>query len=120
MGIVWVCLVCCGLWGAKGEGQALRGPYFGQATPGDTPVVFAPGVISLNGRYENACSFSSDGKVFLFSTHIPKGTSDIMVSRIYKGKWTAPKKVDFSKGKHPGEMEAFFSPDDKTVPITMN
>ncbi|MFC1761912.1 hypothetical protein ACFL6U_07500 [Planctomycetota bacterium] len=36
-------------------------PYFGQASPGITPKVFAPDVISLTSRYEQNIAFSPDG-----------------------------------------------------------
>jgi len=32
--------------------------YFGQTPPGDTPVVFAPGVISLEDRFEQFLLYS--------------------------------------------------------------
>lgn len=35
-------------------------PYFGQKPPGLTAEIFAPGVISINGRYEHSISFSPD------------------------------------------------------------
>ncbi len=38
----------------------IENPYFGQETPGLTPKLFAPGVISLNGRNEYGISFFSD------------------------------------------------------------
>jgi hypothetical protein len=35
----------------------LHGDYLGQTPPGDTPVVFAPGIISKNGLEHSAAFF---------------------------------------------------------------
>jgi hypothetical protein len=40
--------------------------YFGQTPPGDTAVVFAPGVISRTDRYETGITFSPDGNEVYF------------------------------------------------------
>lgn len=37
-----------------------HGPYFGQASPGPIPRVFAPGIVSLPDRYEYSIAFSPD------------------------------------------------------------
>jgi hypothetical protein len=42
------------------------GLYFGQTAPADTPVVFAPGVISKEYRYEQFLTFSPDGTGLTF------------------------------------------------------
>lgn len=40
----------------------LKGDYFGQAPPGETPVVFAPGIISVDSTIEHGSpTFSQDG-----------------------------------------------------------
>jgi len=36
--------------------------YFGQIPPGDSAEIFAPGIVSVNGRYEYGVSFSPDLK----------------------------------------------------------
>ena len=41
--------------------SAATGPYFGQSPPGTTPVVFAPGILSLTSRFEIGLGFSPDG-----------------------------------------------------------
>jgi len=42
-------------WGGfvqRSDFPILKGPYLGQKPPGMTPEIFAPGIISLEGRYE--------------------------------------------------------------------
>ena len=41
--------------------------YLGQNPPGNIPQIFAPGVISLNNRFETYPTFSPDGKEMFFS-----------------------------------------------------
>ena len=43
-----------------GEIEKLTGPYFGQKPPGPEAEVFAPGLVSVEGRYEFAISFAPD------------------------------------------------------------
>ena len=40
--------------------------YFGQKPPGLTPELFAPGLVSVNGRFESTISFSPDLKELYF------------------------------------------------------
>ena len=83
------------------EWPVLRGPYLGQPAPGDTPRVFAPGLVSLPGSGDYACTWSPDGREF----HFTRSRSDaggrwqgIMTSHLGKGGWTAPVPADFSAG----------------------
>ncbi len=91
------------------------GPYLGQTLPDDHPVVFAPGLVSVEGRYEYACSFSPDGRTFLFSTAYPQGGSKLMITRMKGRRWTSPREINLSGGIHKGEMEAFFTPDGSRI-----
>ena len=63
-GIIFVSLHL--LWGCAGEpasnvSDVLAGPFLNQPFPGDTAVIFAPGLVSLEGRYEYGMSFSPEG-----------------------------------------------------------
>jgi len=80
----------------------LRGQWFGQKEPGLTPEIFAPDLISVEGRYEFAVSFSPDLKEMYFTVlDVIDGKQDkpsIFYSQIEDQKWTRPKKADFTKG----------------------
>lgn len=41
--------------------------YFGQTPPEKTPIIFAPGIICLDNRFEARGAFSPDGKSFYFT-----------------------------------------------------
>jgi len=40
--------------------------YFGQTYPNDTPVIFAPDIVSIKGRFEHGISFAPDAQEFVF------------------------------------------------------
>ncbi|MGD8787175.1 MAG: hypothetical protein PVJ60_07110, partial [Phycisphaerales bacterium] len=57
--LITILLLEIGLTGLQAQTDSID--YFGQTPPEDTPVVFAPGIISLSGRCEYATVFSPDG-----------------------------------------------------------
>ena len=87
----------------------LAGKYFGQKGPVGKAELFAPGLISLEGRYEFAPSFSPNGDELLFTVGVPEKPVCVLYTRIVEGTWTKPKLVSLSKGLKKEEMEAFFS-----------
>jgi len=76
--------------------------YFGQPTPGDSGVVFAPGRISLPGRNEPCITFSPDGKTLAFYIGEYPNTQ-ILTSEFKNGKWNSPVAAPFSAGRSTGE-----------------
>jgi hypothetical protein len=89
---------------------ALKGPYFGQPEPGQQAQRFAPGLVSLPGRYEFALNFSPSGQELLFTQQVSTQLVSVFHSRLRSGVWTRPKPVQLSEGAKGEEMEAFFSP----------
>jgi hypothetical protein len=80
--------------------------YLGQTPPDDIPIVFASGVVSLNGRTENKITFSPDGKMCFFSV---LGGSTFYVE-CKNGVWTSPVAENSKFGGEPS-----FSRDGKRV-----
>lgn len=89
--------------------------YFGQHTPSLIPEIFAPGVVSIEGRYEHGISFSPDLKEVYFGANYEDHDPSIYFSKLEDGKWTTPKIVDFTKGKKVGEMHPFVSPNGERI-----
>lgn len=96
------------------ESTVLKGDYLGQTPPGDTPVVFARGIISDNYQQHGVPSFSPDGNVVFWQTNQwPANdsgkwiTSSMMMRRI-GDRWTAPEISPYSS-------MPFFSPDGKRI-----
>jgi Tol biopolymer transport system component len=88
----------------------IEGSYFGQNPPGMTAEIFAPGIVSVNGRYEYALSFSPDLDEMYFSGEKVDDVQRAYFSKLKDGKWTLPKKADFTNGKKMNEFEAFVNP----------
>ncbi len=66
--------------------------YLGQTPPGDEPVVFAPGIVSVADKNSHAVQFSRDGRLLIFSRY-PDRTSFVMI-RTTSG-WSAPEPTSF-------------------------
>ncbi len=103
---------------SKSNFPILRGKYFGQNPPELIPEIFAPGIVSVNGRYEYAVSFSPDLDEIYFSAEIKGQNSSVYFSKLEDKKWTFPKKANFTKGEKKAEMEAFVSPDGRKIYFT--
>ena len=92
--------------------------YLGQKPPGLIPEVFAPGVVSINGRFEGTISFSTDLKELYFAAKHENEASQIYFSKLINGTWTPIMKANLTKGNKKEEMHPFVSPDDKRVYFT--
>jgi len=87
--------------------------YLGQTPPGDVPIMFAPGIISVDSTVEHAYpSFSPDGNMVFWQSnlrHKEKETEIFLkVMRRVDGQWTEPEISPY------GGMPAF-SPDGKQL-----
>lgn len=96
----------------------LENRYFGQKPPGMTPEVFAPGIVSIDGRFEGTVSFSPDLTEIYFAADNKDGETSIYFSKLEDDKWTPIKKVSFTNGKKKEEMHPFVSPDGKRIYFT--
>ncbi|MFC1565038.1 hypothetical protein ACFL6G_08890 [candidate division KSB1 bacterium] len=81
------------------------GNYFGQESPGDTPELFSPGVISTRYHEHSSPCFSSDLKEMFYTLSCDHGHV-IMHTRMEDGKWTSPEAASFS-GKYSDDKARF-------------
>ena len=94
--------------------------YLGQFTPGTIPQVFAPGVISLNNRFETYPTFSPDGKEMFFTVvNAAWTTGKILHTREVNGIWTAVDTAVFSDNNYIN-WESCLSPDGNRQFFTSN
>jgi Tol biopolymer transport system component len=94
--------------------------YMHQAPPGETPEVFAPGIISLENRLETYPAFSPDGRTMFFSVVNAAWTEGrILCTRLDNGAWTRPEAASFSDGRHI-DWESSISPDGKRMFFASN
>ena len=93
----------------------LRGAYFGQALPGETPVPFAAEILGSVSPWVEATAFSPDGSQFFLAV----GSADYSSAKLYYSKvvndiWSpfvaAPFAADFTYANEP-----VFSSDGSTV-----
>ena len=71
--------------------------YLGQEPPGLTAKCFAPGLISLDDRYEHTIVFSPDGNECYFTVSTPNWSSAwIMMTTLDNGTWSPQEKAPFS------------------------
>ncbi|MCP4726962.1 MAG: hypothetical protein GY863_18115, partial [bacterium] len=77
---------------------ALTGEYFGQVPPGSTPVVFAPGIISVPDHFEHSAAVFSPDKGEVFWAAKPNGQSyfKFYYMKMEGGIWTDPAVAPFS------------------------
>ncbi len=93
------------------EARALRGPYLGQPLPGETPVPFAPGVVST-GFGERDLTMTPDGREIYWG--VVGGSyawNTILVSRLMDGHWTEPEVASCCRDLRYGDLEPHVTPD---------
>ena len=88
---------------------SIENQYLGQKRPGLTAEIFAPGIISLKGRYEHSVSFSPDLDEIYYTASKKDEETSIYYSKFKNKKWSTPQKANFTKGKKKEEMESFMN-----------
>ncbi|MFA6127737.1 MAG: putative Ig domain-containing protein [Bacteroidales bacterium] len=79
--------------------------YLGQTPPGDSAVVFAPGIVTLPNRNVPCISFSPDGKsaVFYVAFWPNPGSPYTMIAEYINDRWSTPAPASFTANKTTGE-----------------
>jgi Tol biopolymer transport system component len=78
--------------------------YLGQTPPGDSAVIFAPGIISLTNRLEGKIAFSPDGNECYFTVWGENFSScKIYCTKRLNNAWTEQVEASFSIGQYCGE-----------------
>jgi Tol biopolymer transport system component len=75
------------------EFPALKGDYFGQTPPGNSPKIFAPGIVT--GYVHGTVAISPKGDEIYWVVNQP--TERIVYSKFENGIWTKPALTDFVK-----------------------
>lgn len=100
----------------------LEGPWLGQTPPGLTAQLFAPDIISINGRYEFGVSFSPDLTEVYFTAFEEQENVDssprIMYSKIENAQWTQPQAANFTGGRMSYELVPHVSLNDNRIYFT--
>ncbi|MBI5021694.1 MAG: putative Ig domain-containing protein [Ignavibacteriales bacterium] len=91
------------------QGVTTDSLYWEQTPPGDSAIVFAPGIISLSNRRETKIVFSPGGLECLISVG-ENNQFKILYSNRYSGHWLEPAPASFIPFNH-SPIEPFFTPD---------
>ena len=97
------------------EFPILEGPYLGQKPPGLVPEVFAPGIVSIDERYDGAVSFSPELNEIYFGANNEDQKTHIYFSKLEGNRWTPIKRTDFTNGEKEEEIHPFVAPDGKRI-----
>lgn len=113
--LLWFCIAATHAQNTK-TFPVLKGDYLGQTPPGNIPVIFAPGIISVDSTVEHGYpSISPDGNTIFWQSnlrHKEKETEIFhKVMRRVNGQWTEPENSPY------GGMPAF-SPNGKKIIFT--
>lgn len=125
--LVTVILVLSGVAQCQNSAKELSaslstvGPYFDQEPPGDSPELFAPGLISRDGYFEHSAAVYSPDMTEVYWSALDRS------DRYYKmyslkqvdGKWTAPDVVPFLE-ENRSEKGPVFSPDGNSLYFDLN
>lgn len=96
------------LFSMKVVAQQKENSYFNQTLPGDTPQIFAAGIISDEfGNRDMAISPSGDELFYTLQFQSGRGFSTIMHTKKINGKWIQPEVAAFC-GKYNDLEPAFF------------
>ena len=77
-------------------GPGASGPYLGQEPPGMQAEIFAPGIVS-DARFMEWCgTFSPDGTEYYFYRYFGDSPSEIFVTRMVDGLWSATEPCTFT------------------------
>ena len=85
----------------------VAGPYLGQATPGATPELFAPGVLNTD-LSERDTAWSPDGRELYYTLYGQRRGMIVTMSQGEDNVWSEPLAASFS-GTY-SELEAFVAP----------
>ncbi len=87
--------------------------YFGQAPPGDTAVLFAPGIVSIPNRFQSTITFSPDGKECCFSIKdaVYWSWATILYAKYENNEWSDFTPATFTDTTNYFDIAPFFSPD---------
>lgn len=81
------------------EFPVVKGDYFGQTPPGDSAVIFAPGIISLSDRKESQIAFSSNRNECYFTISV-NGLFKIYYTKNINNKWSKQEEVSLSENQN--------------------
>ncbi|MBN2182942.1 MAG: PD40 domain-containing protein [Sedimentisphaerales bacterium] len=95
---IWMALFC--IMVVVSLTKAAEKTYMHHEPTGLTPKIFAPGIISLDDRWEHSITFTPDCNECYFTVSKPDWSASwIMMTAYRNGQWTKPEKASFSNDR---------------------
>jgi len=94
----------------SGGAPVLTGDYLGQALPGDTPEIFAPGIVTT-GMYTRDVAMTPDGSQLFFGVLLGSISAIVETHRGEDGVWSKPEVASFSRDSRFFNLEPHITPD---------
>ncbi len=83
---------------------------FSDQIPTDTPLLFGPGIISIDSTVEASITFNPDMSKLFFNRRNPGESHNIHTMKLINGKWSRPALASFSTNKAYLDFHPRFSP----------
>ncbi len=110
LAVVVVAASCSNDSGVRNSSE-IKGAYYGQATPGDSAVLFAPGDVST-AMNERDFAISPDGKEIFFCREVGNFEyTTIFYTHVMDGAWTFPEVFEYCTNPDYKFVEPHISPD---------
>ena len=95
------------------EFPKFKATYLGEILPKDDPLLFAPGIISTEERFDYAISFHPKESELLLSTRIYGASNHMLSMKVNNGYWSKPERPLFASNFPEGEP--IYTPDGKQI-----
>lgn len=90
-------ILLAGLLAPANKFSALSGPYLGQEPPGNTPVLFAPNIMTFEHGYHSSIVFTPDLRLAIWCP-MRGDKNQLLIAQMADGYWSAPKETDLGMG----------------------
>lgn len=105
---------------SSGNAGNITGDYLGQTPPGDSAILFSPGIVS-SGLNDRDFAVTPDGTEIFFSQEAGNFTyTTIFHSRRVKDKWSVPEVFEYCTDPAYKYIEPHISPDGNTLYFVSN
>ena len=116
MKYIYLSIIIVLLFSCSQSDQKLIGPYLGQNLPGNSPELFAPGIVN-DGIATRDITFTPDGKEIYFGKNIGTSTfSTILFCKETEEGWTQAEVVPFAQNPE----FIFIEPFKSALPLIIN
>jgi len=104
----------------KSDFTRLDGEYLGQDLPGDSAVLFAPGIVSTGLADRDVAIYPDGTEIYFCKNILGFKYATIFYSKLENDKWSKPKVLEFATDPRYIFIEPHISPDGKKIYFASN